>query len=134
MVAFTDDDVIVDPAWLRRCAEAFERARDVACVTGLILPLELETDSQLLLEQFAGSAKAFGAEPIASARHGTEIRSLLAHARRDRLGREHRGARGRRPASSAGFDHQPRGRNAGGGRRGPRLLHPPPARGPRDRL
>jgi GT2 family glycosyltransferase len=59
IVAFTDDDVIVDPAWIRRSAEAFETAEDVACVTGLILPLELETDSQLLLEQFAGLGKGF---------------------------------------------------------------------------
>jgi GT2 family glycosyltransferase len=59
VVAFTDDDVIVDPAWVRRSAEAFETSDDVACVTGLILPLELETDSQLLLEQFAGLGKGF---------------------------------------------------------------------------
>jgi GT2 family glycosyltransferase len=59
IVAFTDDDVMVDPDWIRRCAEAFERADDVACVTGLILPLELETESQLLLERFAGLGKGF---------------------------------------------------------------------------
>jgi GT2 family glycosyltransferase len=59
IVAFTDDDVVVDPAWIGRCAGAFERAPDVACVTGLILPLELETDSQVLLEEFAGFGKGF---------------------------------------------------------------------------
>jgi O-antigen biosynthesis protein len=59
VVAFTDDDVIVDSAWIRRCAKAFERADDVACVTGLILPRELQTCSQLLLEQFAGFGKGF---------------------------------------------------------------------------
>jgi GT2 family glycosyltransferase len=59
LVAFIDDDVVVDPAWLGRCAEAFNRAGDVACVTGLILPLELETHGQVLLEQFAGFAKGF---------------------------------------------------------------------------
>ena len=59
VIAFTDDDVVVDPGWLRRCEEAFERADDVACVTGLIAPLELEDDSQLLLEQFAGFGKGF---------------------------------------------------------------------------
>jgi GT2 family glycosyltransferase len=59
LVAFIDDDVTVDRAWLRHCAEAFDRADDVACVTGLILPLELETESQLLLEQFAGFGKGF---------------------------------------------------------------------------
>jgi GT2 family glycosyltransferase len=59
IVAFADDDVVVDPAWLRRCAAAFERSDDVACATGLILPFELETRSQLLFEQFAGLAKGF---------------------------------------------------------------------------
>jgi GT2 family glycosyltransferase len=59
VVAFTDDDVVVDPAWVRRFAQAFELTPDLACVTGLILPLELETDSQLLLEQYAGFGKGF---------------------------------------------------------------------------
>jgi GT2 family glycosyltransferase len=62
IVAFTDDDVVVDPGWLRHCEEAFERADDVACVTGLIVPLELEDDSQLLLEQFASFGKGFHRE------------------------------------------------------------------------
>jgi GT2 family glycosyltransferase len=59
VVAFTDEDVVVDPGWIRESAQALERADDVACVTGLILPLELEDDSQLLLEQFAGFGKGF---------------------------------------------------------------------------
>ena len=59
LVAFTDDDVIVDPAWIRRSAETFELRDDVACVTGLILPLELETDTQVLLEQFMALSKGF---------------------------------------------------------------------------
>jgi GT2 family glycosyltransferase len=59
LVAFIDDDVVVDPDWLARCAGAFGRARDVGCMTGLILPLELETQSQVLLEQFAGFGKGF---------------------------------------------------------------------------
>jgi GT2 family glycosyltransferase len=59
LVAFTDDDVIVDRDWIRRSAEAFEREDDVACVTGLILPLELETASQRLLEQFMSLGKGF---------------------------------------------------------------------------
>lgn len=59
LVAFTDDDVIVDRAWIRRSAGAFERGDDIACVTGLILPLELETIGQLLLEQFMTLGKGF---------------------------------------------------------------------------
>ena len=59
IVAFADDDVVVDAAWLQRCAAAFERSDDVACATGLILPFELETPPQLLFEQFAGLGKGF---------------------------------------------------------------------------
>jgi GT2 family glycosyltransferase len=59
LVAFLDDDVVVDSRWLEHCAHAFERARDVGCVTGLILPLTLESESEVLLEQFASFGKGF---------------------------------------------------------------------------
>ena len=59
IVAFLDDDVVVDAAWLDHCVEAFEAADDIACVTGMILPLTLESQSQLLLEQFASFGKGF---------------------------------------------------------------------------
>ena len=59
IVAFLDDDVVVDAAWLDHCVQAFEAADDIACVTGLILPLTLESQSQLLLEQFATFGKGF---------------------------------------------------------------------------
>jgi GT2 family glycosyltransferase len=59
IVAFLDDDVVVDAAWLEHCVEAFQAADDIACVTGLILPLTLESHSQLLLEQFASFGKGF---------------------------------------------------------------------------
>jgi len=59
VVAFTDDDVVVDRAWIRRFAAAFDQRDDIGCVTGLILPLELETESQLQLEQFMALSKGF---------------------------------------------------------------------------
>ena len=59
LVAFTDDDVIVNPAWLPAIRAAFAANPQVDCVTGLILPLELETPAQLLVERFAGYAKGF---------------------------------------------------------------------------
>jgi GT2 family glycosyltransferase len=58
IVAFTDDDVVADRQWLLELARPFE-AESVACVTGMILPAELETPSQLLLEQYGGFAKGF---------------------------------------------------------------------------
>ena len=59
IVAFTDDDVVVDPLWLHAAVGALLGGDGVACVTGLILPLELECESQLLLEQFASFGKGF---------------------------------------------------------------------------
>jgi hypothetical protein len=59
IVAFTDDDVVVDPLWLRVSVEGLLAAPNIGCVTGLIVPLELHNDSQLLLEQFAGFGKGF---------------------------------------------------------------------------
>lgn len=46
IIAFTDDDVIVDRGWLRAIARGFARTDRVACVTGLIVPTELETPAQ----------------------------------------------------------------------------------------
>ncbi len=45
VVAFTDDDVIVDPDWLGRLVASFA-AREVLAVTGQVLPGELETEAQ----------------------------------------------------------------------------------------
>lgn len=58
-VAFTDDDVVVDPAWTARMAGAFAAAEDVACVTGLIFPAELRTPEQWWIERGAGFAKGY---------------------------------------------------------------------------
>ena len=65
IVAFTDDDVLIDPGWLTAIADAFasgsgsEGERDVACVTGLIVPAELRTRTQAMLEWHAKPTKGF---------------------------------------------------------------------------
>jgi GT2 family glycosyltransferase len=51
VIAFTDDDVVVDPGWLRALAGRFVREPDVAAVTGLVAPLELETSAQIMFER-----------------------------------------------------------------------------------
>jgi GT2 family glycosyltransferase len=45
IVAFCDDDAAPDPIWLRALAASFAEPRTL-CVTGLTLPLELETPAQ----------------------------------------------------------------------------------------
>lgn len=59
IVAFADDDVVVDACWLTELVRAFAAADNVGCVTGLILPMELETPAQVWLEQYGGFAKGF---------------------------------------------------------------------------
>ncbi|MCL4560300.1 MAG: glycosyltransferase [Chloroflexi bacterium] len=59
ILAFTDDDVVVDRSWLTRLAAAFAIAEKVACVTGIIFPAELETPAQAWMEQYNGFNKGF---------------------------------------------------------------------------
>lgn len=59
IVAFTDDDVIVDPRWLTMIASQFARNDAIGCVTGLILPAELETRAQYWAERHGGFGKGF---------------------------------------------------------------------------
>jgi len=59
IVAFTDDDVVLDRDWLGWLVAGFSSAERVACVTGLIVPLELETPAQVLIEAMSGFGKGF---------------------------------------------------------------------------
>jgi glycosyltransferase involved in cell wall biosynthesis len=59
ILAFADDDIVVDTHWLTEMVKAFTVVEDVACVTGLILPFELETPAQFWIEEFGGFAKGF---------------------------------------------------------------------------
>lgn len=59
IVAFLDDDVVVDGDWLDRLCTTFETAPEAVCVTGLILPFDLETREQLTFEQFARFGSRF---------------------------------------------------------------------------
>jgi GT2 family glycosyltransferase len=58
IVAFTDDDVRVDPWWLDGIARGFDAAPDVTCVTGLAATAEIENAAQLyfLLRQDWGAS------------------------------------------------------------------------------
>ena len=59
LIALTDDDVVVDRDWLTAIAQGFASASDVGCVTGLILPSELETPAQIWFERRARLNKGF---------------------------------------------------------------------------
>ncbi|MBY8888288.1 glycosyltransferase [Streptomyces sp. PTM05] len=64
--AFTDDDTLADPGWLSALQDAFDdpahregNGGGPGCVTGLILPAELETPAQSALERHGGFGKGF---------------------------------------------------------------------------
>jgi len=54
IVAFTDDDVVVDPAWLTAFARRLAAHPEEAAVGGLMFPRELETGAQLSYEEYYG--------------------------------------------------------------------------------
>ncbi len=57
IVAFTDDDVLVDRYWLAEMVRGFEAADNVGAVTGMIFPAELETPAQVWIEEYGGFSK-----------------------------------------------------------------------------
>jgi O-antigen biosynthesis protein len=59
LVAFTDDDVVVDRYWLAELLTGFSAGDHVGCVTGLIMPMELETPAQIWFEEYGGFGKGF---------------------------------------------------------------------------
>jgi GT2 family glycosyltransferase len=61
LLAFTDDDVQVDPAWLSWMVEPFLADEQVGVVTGLVMPARMDTPEQRWFEQFSGFGK--GLEP-----------------------------------------------------------------------
>lgn len=59
ILAYADDDVLVDPGWLRGLAATFARHPEVMAVSGLVVPAELETEAQALFEQNGGFGRGF---------------------------------------------------------------------------
>ena len=87
VVAFTDDDVEVDPDWLLAIGLRFCTHPEEACVTGLLLPRELETPAQVMLEEYYGGLGPRACEPLS---YGLRVaggwRSLLRPATVDAVG------------------------------------------------
>jgi glycosyltransferase involved in cell wall biosynthesis len=103
LVAYTDDDVVVHRSWLRALTGGFDSA-EVVAVTGLVLPMSLETEAQQIFERHWSfnkgfAARDFGPDFYASTRaHGAPTWEIGAGAsmafRRDFL------------AASGGFDER----------------------------
>lgn len=59
ILVWVDDDVTVDRDWLFGLVRGFYATENVACVNGLVLPAELESQAQHWFEQFGGFSKGF---------------------------------------------------------------------------
>jgi glycosyltransferase involved in cell wall biosynthesis len=58
IVLYSDDDVVMDPGWISAMLAPFAHPR-VGAVTGLTMPLELETEAQELFERYGGFGRGF---------------------------------------------------------------------------
>jgi glycosyltransferase involved in cell wall biosynthesis len=58
IIAYTDDDAVVDPHWLTALAANYADPK-VACVTGCTFPMELETSAQEHFEKYGGMQRGF---------------------------------------------------------------------------
>jgi glycosyltransferase involved in cell wall biosynthesis len=93
IVAFTDDDAVVEPEWLGSLLPNFGHPR-VQCVTGLTLPMELETEAQEIFEHYSPFGRGFrrrvfdGAHdnPLAVGRVGAGANMAVRKAFVERLG------------------------------------------------
>ena len=71
ILAFTDDDVIVDRGWVGAIAALFATAPHVHVVTGLVVPFELESEAQRDFESYGGFGRGIArAWHVAGAHHG----------------------------------------------------------------
>jgi cellulose synthase/poly-beta-1,6-N-acetylglucosamine synthase-like glycosyltransferase len=59
IIAYLDDDVVVDDQWLKGMVEAWAENPDAGAFTGLVLPYELATEAQILFEKRGGFGRGF---------------------------------------------------------------------------
>lgn len=101
IVAFTDDDVVVDRRWVQGLARVFAEHPGVMAVTGLVEPLELETAAQVAFERYGGFGRGYlqrwigvnraggeraASEHTATARFGTGANMAFRHSVFSRIG------------------------------------------------
>jgi glycosyltransferase involved in cell wall biosynthesis len=67
LLAFLDDDVVVDQNWCAGLYEAWSENIDAGAFTGLVLPYELSTEAQILFERRGGFRRGFD-----KVRHGVD--------------------------------------------------------------
>jgi hypothetical protein len=69
VLAFVDDDVVVDRMWLRTLGRTLRAHPDALAVTGGVLALRLDTSAQIEFERCGGFFKSWAAGPVDGATH-----------------------------------------------------------------
>jgi glycosyltransferase involved in cell wall biosynthesis len=73
LLAFLDDDVVVDGGWLRGLYAAWARAPDAGGYTGLVLPYRLDTEAQVQFETRGGFGRGFRPDEFRAERYGNTL-------------------------------------------------------------
>ncbi len=77
IIAYTDDDAVVDSQWVQAIVRVFSENDGVMAVTGLVVPFELETEAQALFEKYGGFGRGFKRQWYAVApQSGRRVASL----------------------------------------------------------
>ncbi len=64
LIAFIDDDERAHRTWLAAISSEFSSDDSVGCVSGLVLPAQLDTTAQVNFEQFGGHSKGRGFQRV----------------------------------------------------------------------
>lgn len=59
VIAYLDDDVVVDRGWFDGLLQGWRANPDAGLITGLVMPLRLDTDAQVLFEGRGGFRRGF---------------------------------------------------------------------------
>ena len=59
IIAYTDDDVVVDPNWVSALVKSFHENPQAMGITGLVVPFEIETKAQEIFERYGGFDKGY---------------------------------------------------------------------------
>lgn len=78
LLAFLDDDVVVDRNWLAGLLSAWRRRPDAGGFTGLVLPYRLDTPAQIHFEAKGGFGRGFAPDEFHGARWGNMFHPVSA--------------------------------------------------------
>lgn len=80
IIAIADDDIVADRHWLTELVRPFRLSANVACVSGLILPLKLDTPAQVWFEEYGGFNRGFSQRIYDLAEHNPHTPAYPYHA------------------------------------------------------